>query len=158
MEFILVRHGEAEELSGDMTDEMRNLTGKGRKTSKQIAKGLTRFIAAKTKVQLWSSSLPRCLQTAEIMADVLGAKIKFANGLTSSDYGSVTDLITQNIGEDCLIIVGQKFFLEEYTKHLTGIALHYKKCAAAGIRIDAGQPLHAELQWFMQPRCLKRIR
>ena len=158
MEIILIRHGEAEEVVDDKEDATRQLTVRGRKLAKKTTKGLAKLLPPKTKVQVWTNPLTRSLQTAEIVADGLGVKVKLVNVLDITDFSGMMEFINRNVADQCVVIIGQKFFLEEFTRQLTGTKLAFKKCSAVSFKVVNEPAITCELQWFIQPRCLKRIR
>jgi len=59
MELVLLRHAKAEKQSPGLPDETRNLTTKGFKTARAVAKGLSRYWAAGAKIEIWAGNLQR---------------------------------------------------------------------------------------------------
>lgn len=70
MEIYLLRHGIAEEATGNMADEERALTSEGRRKLRELLR-LARTAGVKPEVIL-SSPLRRAGETAEIAREVLG--------------------------------------------------------------------------------------
>src|SRR5690349_8867443 len=71
MEIILIRHGEAVEAAPGLGDPGRWLTSKGRRTTRKVAKWLDKR-KSRRPAQIWTSSLVRAVQSAEIVALEVG--------------------------------------------------------------------------------------
>lgn len=163
MELILIRHGQAEDRTGDQPDEARNLTDAGRKSLMASMDGYECFLNGLNRPVVWSSPLNRALQTARLIADHIhvhdicelpcigtGDLDGFLNALT--DAGP--ELTDEN---DALVVVGHEPWLGEWSRQLCGVLLPFKKGAAAGLRLDVQAPFESELLWFAQPRILRRM-
>jgi phosphohistidine phosphatase len=162
MIIVLFRHGEAEDVTDMRDDGLRSLTNKGRKRTKKVAKTVKNLLPGKCKIQIWSSPLLRALQTAEILADQVGVKVKIHNAISNGDFELLRANLTDCREEECIFIVGHQPFLGEWTEQLTGLQLPFRKSTAAAIRYRAtnavsGSP-DGELLWYVQPRFSKGCR
>lgn len=162
MELILFRHGRAIDRMADQPDETRPLTAEGRKLLKASMAGLERLTGLTTRPVIWSSPLDRAMQTAIILANHFKVKDVIAHAfIGNGDFEmfvkalaeSGTDLESENA---ILIVVGHEPWLGEWCHRLCATRLPFKKGAAAGIRLSAHTSLAGELQWFAQPKVLKR--
>ncbi|TCL39444.1 phosphohistidine phosphatase SixA [Anaerospora hongkongensis] len=159
MVIVLFRHGEAEDRADLRDDGLRSLTAKGRKRTKKMAKIVNKLLPRKCKIQIWSSPLLRALQTAEILAEQVGVKVKIHNAISNGDFETLRANLTVCHEDDCILIVGHQPFLGEWTEQLTGMQLPFRKSTAAGVRFLTGTQVNsrteAELLWYIQPRFSK---
>lgn len=163
MLMVFFRHGEAEEANSLRDDDARSLTDKGRKRTKRMAKMLTKLIPGACRIQIWSSPLIRAIQTAEIISERFGVKVRIHNAISNGDFETLQANLTQCHKDDCVIIVGHQPFLGEWTSQLTGFCPPFRKAAAVGIRyepaLEGGQlAQETELLWYVQPNFSKRTR
>ena len=160
MQIVFFRHGEAEEATELRDDEARSLTERGCKRTKKMTKVITKLIPSKCRIQIWSSPLIRAIQTAEIVAECIGIKIKINNAISNGDFEALRLNLAQCHKDDCIIIVGHQPFLGEWTGQLTGVRPIFRKSAAAGIHYetpaDSTQEIQQELLWYVQPNFSKR--
>ncbi len=151
MEFILVRHGIAE--NNAATDADRALTAEGTKKIARVAFGIGSMLKKNAKICIWSSPLLRAMQTAQILSGQLKVdKIKMVDGLATGE--DIVPLLSEWIAEkksDVLIIASHQPFLTEWSVRLTNVPLPFKKGAAACYNIQKDSPLGANLRWFVQP-------
>ncbi len=169
MELILLRHGEAEDVSLDKADATRNLTEQGSKKLRKSFPGMKTLIADSTKVKIWTSPLNRAVQTAAILADCLGAPpAELHQELEHGDWATFIREARQLDDETCLILVGHEPHWGQWSERLGGAMLPFKKGAAAGFEFDPASwdPLgnglaiwkgKGQLQWFVQPRIMKSL-
>lgn len=163
MEVILVRHGIAVEMGeeGVISDEGRMLSGKGRKATRQVAKGLK--AAGCRPVSVISSPLLRARETADIIAEVLGLeKVEVSDLMLPGT--SPTDIMAFLMarGEFPVILVGHMPDLAIMASGMlsrdASVPLTFKKAAACSIlfdgEVEAGK---GRLVWLMQPRQLKQM-
>jgi len=152
MELVLLRHAKAEKQSPGLPDETRNLTTKGFKTARAVAKGLSRYWAAGAKIEIWASQAQRSTQTAAILAETINAiKVKEYPAIYS---GNLEELIAEwRVSKaDIIVIVGHEPYLSIWSKQLAGATITFKKCAAAGFVFQS--PKEATLNWFAGPKVL----
>lgn len=157
---VFFRHGEAEDVSSSGDDAARKLTEKGGKRTRRMGKMITKLIPAKCRLQIWSSPLVRATETAEILSERWGVKIKIHQAVGSGDFEALKPSLALCQKEDCVIIVGHQPFLSEWTNHLTGVNLNFRKSAAAALRYEPGranpgEESLSELLWYIQPNFSK---
>ncbi|PKW25953.1 histidine phosphatase family protein [Phycicoccus duodecadis] len=80
---FLARPGEAEDETGPPTAAGGGLTATGR----DQARALAERVRDENVARVWSSPLPRAVQTAEIAAAVLGVPVVVRDGLRECDAG-----------------------------------------------------------------------
>jgi phosphohistidine phosphatase len=156
VELYVLRHAHA----GDSTtwegdDAMRPLTEKGRR----LAERLGRLLAAAGVVPdaVLTSPLVRARETAEIVADLLGARAKVEPRL-----GEMVDLDgLEQILEDAgspgrPLVVGHDPDFSELVSELVGAPIAMRKGSLA--RVDVERPLEpaaGELRWLVPPDLLR---
>ena len=152
MELVLLRHAKAEKQSPGLADETRNLTTKGFKTARAVAKGLSRYWAAGSEIEVWSSPAQRSTQTASILAETIGViKVKEYPAIYN---GNLEELIAEwRVSKaDVIVIVGHEPYLSIWSRQLADATITFKKCAAAGFVFRT--PEEATLNWFAGPKVL----
>ena len=82
---LVARHGEAEYESSVVTDDGGSLSALGRRQSRDLAAALS----GERIARIWSSPLSRAVQTAEIVAGVLGVDVVVREGLREYGVGSL---------------------------------------------------------------------
>ncbi len=122
MDIILIRHGEAVEAAPGLGDAGRWLTVKGRRTTRKVGKWLDK---RKTRrlVQIWTSSLVRAVQSAEIIAREVGMKgevVVHAELLPGADPNDLLRLVTTYDGPGPLALVGHEPGLSLFARLLIG--------------------------------------
>jgi len=163
MELVLIRHGQAEDRTGDQPDEARNLTDTGRKSLMASMDGYACFLNGLNHPIIWSSPLNRAVQTARLIADHVHVQdicelSCIGTGNLDAFLNALTEAGPDLAGDDAvLVVVGHEPWLGEWSRQLCGVLLPFKKGAAAGIRLDIQAPFESELLWFVQPRILRRM-
>jgi len=99
MKLYLVRHGKAKSVA---EDPFRPLTDDGVNEARKLADYLKR-IKAKIK-KIYHSGKLRARQTAEIIAEKLGAELKSADGLNPGDEPWIWAARLSEIDEDIMLI------------------------------------------------------
>jgi phosphohistidine phosphatase len=158
MDLVLLRHAKAEDRTPVIADESRKLTSKGCKKAKAVAKGLLCYLKNVDRAEIWHSHARRSRQTAEIMAEFWG-DIKLRE-FPAIYTGCLEELITElrQVPEDyTVIVVGHEPYLNIWSRQLTGIALPFKKCAAACFSLELPELAQGSLQWFASPKTLVKI-
>jgi phosphohistidine phosphatase SixA len=152
-ELILVRHGKAEERSGDLPDIDRKLTHKGEQELKTMFKVLGPYLSGRKKVKIWSSSLDRAAQTAEMLSVEIGkAKVKIHEFVADGNFENLSKEAARAKGAKLLVIVGHEPYLSDWTEMITGERpQEFLKGAALSIKLDKVKPLKGELQWQFKP-------
>jgi len=160
-ELYVLRHGIAvPHGTPDVAEEERPLTSKGEKRTRQVARGLRRLGVKPERII--TSPLPRALETAEIVADVLGMSDRLeASDALHADRGApaIRDWLFGRT-EDRLMIVGHNPRLSELLGLLVTGTTDYPLCelkkggvAALSTRPEGGHIL----DWIAQPRLLRRL-
>jgi phosphohistidine phosphatase SixA len=158
MEIILVRHGKADNSEDTMDDTKRSLTPDGRKKLQKTLPSLGLLIKNMDKAQIWTSPLDRAVQTAEIIARLFNLQdIQQYDFIRSGDFAGFTDALAGVKASATIIVVGHEPSLGEWAQQLCGLALPFKKGAAAGISVGKLNPLESELLWFFQPQPIGRL-
>lgn len=155
MQLVLLRHAKAEDQTLIIEDRDRELTAKGRKKARAVAKGLRHLLAGFANIEIWTSPAKRSLQTAEIMAEEL-------NGAAISEFmaiyaGSLDELAPNWNGygaDTAIIVIGHEPHLGIWGHQLADISIPFKKCAAAAFTIDDPAIISGRLQWFAMPKTL----
>jgi phosphohistidine phosphatase len=153
---VILRHGEAEDASGDKSDAERSLTAEGHAAMKQIARGLERALPRANAI--YTSPLLRATQTAAWLARAYRARIsvtttdKLAPGATPSAFRELID----EIGAKRAILVGHEPDLSENLRALVGpVRVQLDKAACYAVRITADGA--SILEWLLPPRILRKL-
>ena len=148
---ILVRHAEAEDRALGTPDPERTLVAAGRRAARATGRALA---ALKVEPQcVVTSPYPRARETAEIIAEELGAPVADDAVLLGVEADDLAALAERH-GED-LVLVGHEPDLSVLLHAVTGARVSFPKAAAAAIEPLAGQ--RGELRWFLRPRALALI-
>lgn len=159
----IMRHGIAEDSTPSGDDADRRLTPKGRRKVVEIARGL-KTLAVKPAA-IFSSPLPRALETATLTASVLDADLDVETMLTLGpgyDAPATINSLPAQRGESIMLVGHQPHLGELASCLLTGsqslAQLPFKKGGVAAIEIAALPPRAAGvLRWFMTPGQLRGL-
>jgi phosphohistidine phosphatase len=163
MNIYLIRHAIAEEEAPEKEDSQRELTEKGAKKMRQIAKGL-RKLGVELDVVLTSPYL-RAKQTADILNDVFKIKQEVAVTDQLAPMGD-PDLLIAEINEkysvDSIALVGHEPYLSALVSLLAAqaapVEMTFKK---GGVCRLAADDLHhtrrATIEWLLTPGVLVEI-
>src|SRR5579884_1099426 len=113
---VLLRHGIAEDSSPEKNDLARELTPKGRRRMKEIAKGIAR--AFPEAEAIYSSPAVRALQTAVPVAKQYGLTISQREELAS---GLSLRPLVDEVNDDFAIFVGHEPMLSRLMQDLTNM-------------------------------------
>ena len=162
MDIYILRHGIAVDrgANGYKNDRDRPLTKEGEEKMEQIAKAL---LAMDMQFDLiLSSPFIRARQTAQIVADELGAEVTFSESLTP---GSNALELTREINDEKpqrLLLVGHEPDLSQLISVLisggTETAIELKKgglCKLSCDKLSFGKC--ATLNWILTPRQLRSL-
>jgi len=122
MEIILIRHGEAVEAAPGLGDAGRWLTIKGRRTTRKVGKWLDKR-TARRPTQIWTSTIVRAVQSAEIIAREVGLKsevVAQAELLPGADPNALLRLVSTYEGPGPLALVGHEPSLSLFARLLIG--------------------------------------
>jgi phosphohistidine phosphatase len=148
---IFIRHGKAKPLANGQVDSLRALTSKGKKEIEKMIPVLKDNLDNDMQLYLFSSFSLRSIQTAEIIAKEIGIKkIGKYEWVESGDIDFLEKEIKQKQSPFCIIIVGHNPYLSEWSHHMSGYFLPYKKGTMVGFTIISLEPLKAQPQWFLQ--------
>ncbi len=162
MNLYLIRHAIAEEENPSGEDSQRELTDKGAKKMRLIAKGL-RTLGVDFDLIL-SSPYVRAVQTAEILSEVFKKK-KFVLSDHLTPMGDI-DLLIAEINEkysvNSLAIVGHEPYLSGLVSLLTAggtpVEMTFKKGGVCHLSTDDLHHTHkATLEWLLTPGVLVEI-
>jgi len=166
MKLLIIRHAEAEELSGSLSgrkrDAERRLTDAGRKSIRKAAKGL-REITPEIDV-LATSPLVRAFETAEIVARVFG-NVDVTELAPLAPEGNKQALITwlsEQPAEANVAIVGHEPDLSSFASLLidgngsSRITLKKGGCCLIEFS-DSPSAGNGTLLWLLQPGQLRKI-
>jgi phosphohistidine phosphatase len=148
---VLVRHAEAEDRALGKPDPERVLVAAGRRAARTTGRALAALRVEPECVV--TSPYPRAHETAEIIADELGAPLADDEALLGVQVDDLAGLAERH-GDD-LVLVGHEPDLSVLLRAVTGARVSFPKAAAAAIEPIAGQ--NGELRWFLRPRALALI-
>jgi phosphohistidine phosphatase len=156
IDLYLIRHGIAETVSEDLSDEKRVLSADGRQKTKLIAR---RLYALEVRFDtLLTSPLVRTQQTAEILVqERLAAKCEVFEPLAPGGaFAGLRDwLATQK--KSAIGLVGHQPCLGLWAETLIWGTFHsgfdIKKAGVVRLTLDTPQSL-AQLVWFLPPKVL----
>jgi len=155
-EICLLRHahaGDALAWAGD--DRLRPLTDKGRRQAERLGRLLA--AAGFEPDAVLTSPLLRARQTAEIVADLLGASPREVAGLAGPlDLAALDDILAGAADPRRPLLVGHDPDFSELVSELVGAPLPMRKGALA--RLDVAGPLRpggGELRWLVPPELLR---
>lgn len=138
MDLLLFRHGEAVENAPGLGDAGRWLTPKGRKVTRKVARWLDER-GSRRPTAIWTSSLVRSVQTAEILAAEIGLEEEILVRPELAPGGDLSDLIRlieAHKGRGPLALVGHEPGLSMLARSLLGEVSWpgIKKSGVAAIR------------------------
>jgi phosphohistidine phosphatase len=147
MRIMILRHGDAEEVeAAGGKDYQRHLTAKGEESVRRAAEGLKRLDLKPETI--WTSPLPRALETAQITAEVLG--LEDAVGTVKelepdADPGVLAGLMQEDLADGAsAMLVGHNPDLEQLVQYLISETdqanISLKKGGLAAVEAD--RPIH----------------
>lgn len=146
---VLVRHGDPEKTSVSGTDLDRTLTAAGAHALEVAYPRVFALLGEDADVAVWSSPAMRALQTAEVVADVLGAEgIEVKDSLYAQDQAAFLAELSATEAT-AVVAVGHVPFMDQLTARLTGIELSFSKGAAAAIDLPNGPGNPGALRWYV---------
>lgn len=148
MKLYFFRHGEADWPNWNKSDDERPLTGAGAKEVRRVAKFLSKLEIAPL---ILTSPLPRARQTAEIAADVLGAKIRQEKNLKPGFHANTLAKLLQEFSGCDLMLVGHEPDFSDTIGELTGGAIKLPKAGVALVDLDESC-MRGRLRWLLPPK------
>jgi phosphohistidine phosphatase len=164
MLLILMRHGIAEprEAAAPGADAERALTERGADRVRQAAAGLRALEVRPERIV--SSPLLRALQTARIVAEVLGLPAEGIERSEALQPGAEPRRLFRELdgrAEAQLLCVGHAPHLDRALAvilgHPGGSATRLKKAGAACLELEACDPPRGMLRWLLEPAALRRL-
>lgn len=159
---IAVRHAPAVEAGNRYSDRLRPLTAKSRKQFSRVLDGLLNLKDVKSGV-VFTSPFVRAWQTAELLAQRIGAEVRYAEVLApTSDAATVLKCLHAAAeGEPLVYAVGHNPDLSIFVARCIGAkpgALSLKKGGMAMVTFSGPVRLGTgELRWLLQPGQLRAI-
>lgn len=152
MDIVFVRHAAAEK-GGASRDIGRMLTAAGREQMQDLLPRLRAQLPPGQKPAVWSSPAARALQTAQIIANGLGAeKISCYFWIYSGDTEAFRRALALTEAGTSLILVGHEPHLGRWSRQLCGAETAFKKGGAAGFLLREGAPPRADLIWSVRAK------
>ena len=151
---VLVRHAKTQTRSLELADRDRQLTRAGRRSVEARFPVTLRLVedVSAADLKVWSSPALRALQTAEVVARVLGIDgIEVKESLYTQDAERFEAELVEESG--CVIAVGHNPFMEELCGRLDGMVQPMKPGAMVAFAFEAGgiaTLAGARLEWFVQ--------
>ncbi len=158
MRLLLLRHGIAADAGpapGDR-DGSRPLTPEGVARMRTEAAGMTRLgITADAVV---CSPLTRCRQTADIVAEALGAPVREDRGLApGADLDAVEDALLAHPGAGAVLVCGHQPDLSRIVSEITGgAAVAFGRGTLAVLDVDRPRPGGGRLRALYPASALRR--
>lgn len=166
MDLLLFRHGEAVENAPGLGDAGRWLTAKGRRVTRKVARWLDER-SSRRPTAIWTSSLVRAVQTAEILAAEIGLEDEILvrpELAPSGDLSDLVRLIEAHRGRGPLALVGHEPGLSMLARNLLGDVTWpgIKKSGVAAIRFTPAEGAEgrreASFRFLLQPKGLEVVR
>ena len=153
MQLYFLRHGEADWPHWTKPDDERPLTDFGKKEVRQVGKFLKRLDVKPNLVV--TSALPRALQTAEIAAEQLKAKLQQDEALEPG-FG-ITGLRTllERHHAKVLMLVGHEPDFSSVISALTAASLKLSKAGVALVDLDP-ETEKGRLLWLFPPKLARK--
>jgi len=158
MNIYVVRHGVAEDISKNGTDEKRALTLEGKKKMKEAAGGLA---ALESEIgRIFSSPLVRAWQTAEILAKEFSKEVEEMPELAPGHSPKqILNRLTEMRNAESILLVGHQPDCSSLVSYLVGnVNVEFKKGAICKIQIDRMTAGSGALVWHFPPQALRMMR
>ena len=162
MELYIVRHGAAVNVGdqGITRDEDRILSPAGRKKTTEVARGLANMGVRPERIG--SSPLPRALETAHLIAEVLGPQepVELCDFLRPGATAGDVIKWLHKAGVESAMVVGHMPDVAAIAAALFSsgatVATVFKKAAVCCVSFDEAPELgKGDLEWLMQPAQLR---
>lgn len=154
MDLFLLRHAEAGEAA---RDEIRELTEHGHAQARAVAAGLA-WLAPDLDA-VFSSPLPRAMQTAQPAGAALGLHVDASDALAAGRAPEEALALLAGRGESVLL-VGHEPQLSGIALLVTGGRIHMRKAMLARIELHTATPpesAYGELAWLLSWKHLERL-
>ncbi|HXN33539.1 MAG TPA: phosphohistidine phosphatase SixA [Polyangiaceae bacterium] len=161
MKLYVMRHGPAEEEADSGVDGDRALTAVGRRRVRNVAKALLE--AGEQPIHVFTSSLVRAVQTAEIVAVVTnlsdhddGGTVRVRRELAPGGAGAQLAQRLASEGLRRVMVVGHEPDLSDFVSTLCGAAFGrpFEKAMVVGLQLASGGR-DAALRFVLDPKTLR---
>ncbi len=156
MQLYFIRHGLADRSAQERDDFDRRLTSEGRKKMEETARRL-RYIGFRPD-SLLSSPFVRALQTAEIVADVLGLRERLVvddRVDPAFDTKRLRSILSEYSNAEGIALVGHEPSFSTVVGELIGGGMVVcKQGSVARVDLETAESNHGELAWLLQPQTL----
>ncbi len=147
MRIILVRHAAAVDQRPDLDDRQRALTPRGEERLRQELHLLQQRLGTGDRPVVYASDALRSLQTAQILADVLGLGAPEQHPfIYTGEYEALEAAVAAQPEDSVLILVGHEPWLSQWSQRM-GAPLGYRKGGMADFERSSAYPLQARLLW-----------
>jgi phosphohistidine phosphatase len=158
LKLFFIRHGVADRSAWDGDDFDRPLTQEGREKMDKTARRL-REIGFRPDIIL-SSPLARAVETAQIVADVLGRRDRVVVDKRVDpefDISRLRSILSEHSKTEEIALVGHEPGFSTVVGALIGGGLVVcKKGSVARVDMETPESNHGELLWLLQPNTLVR--
>jgi phosphohistidine phosphatase len=155
MQLYFLRHGEADWPDWSKPDDERPLTDFGKKEVRQLAKFLNRLKVRPDLIV--TSPLPRALQTAEVAAEQLKAKVRQDEALEPGFGITQLRTVLKRHRSKVLMLVGHEPDFSSVISALTGAFLKLSKAGVALVDIDL-ETEKGRLLWLFPPKFARKAK
>jgi phosphohistidine phosphatase len=149
LDLIFLRHGLADWPAWKGDDDDRPLTVEGKKETHQVAAFLAKLGLKPRKI--FTSPLPRALQTAEIAAEHFPAPLITSDLLAKGFNVRKLSQLLEKAKIDSVMLVGHEPDFSRVIEKLTGGDVKLKKSGVARLRLDPGK-MKGQLHWLLPPQ------
>jgi len=158
MNLYLLRHGKAEDRRPGLSEVDRHLTPEGVEEMRREAAGLA---ALQFRVDsIFSSPLPRALETAQIVAKAIGfpeTDIAVDSRIAGPfRIGDLQSLLAGQSPASHVLLAGHEPTFSLMVHTLCGAVIDLKKGGMAYVETDRLEPGQGVLRWLLTPRLLMR--
>lgn len=155
MQLYFLRHGEADWPGWTKPDDERPLTDFGKKEVQQVGRFLNRL---KVKPDLIvTSPLPRALQTAEVAAEQLKAKLRQDEALEPGFGIGELRTVLKRYPSKAAMLVGHEPDFSSVISAVTGACLKLSKAGVAFVDFDPDTE-KGRLLWLFPPRVARKAK
>jgi phosphohistidine phosphatase len=158
MLLALIRHGIAEDAgpAAGYRDDQRRLTPDGANRIRASAAGIA--LLGIRPAAVLTSPLIRCVQTAQIVADRIGADVRPHDLLRPGARGDgLLEVLAEYPEAACVLVCGHQPDLSYITQTLTGGMVDYRRGTLGLIELSALQPNHGTLVGLYPAKVLRRM-
>lgn len=153
MRLYFVRHGKAEQAAE--SDHARELTTKGAARVRVLAGALAHM--GVTPDYVYASPRVRAQQTAQIMADMLGATVETRDAVNFSFSLEAVETLTSDLSPDSdVMFVGHNPSMSQVVQDICGAQVSMKTGAVACVETGSSSR-YGMLQWYVYPKMFEKL-